>query len=96
MSPFIWERKYDMCKAIMDMKLECIEEGMKKGIEKGKTVLLIETICKKLAKNKPAAVIADELEEELSVIEKVIRVQQGVGNYDVKQIYEVMQKEQAE
>lgn len=87
-----------MCKAIMDMKLECIEEGMEKGIEKGKgkTVLLIETICKKLAKNKPAAVIADELEEELSVIEKVIRVQQGVGNYDVKQIYEVMQKEQAE
>lgn len=38
----------------------------------------------------------EELEEELSAVEKVIRVQRSVKNYDVKQIYEVMQKENAE
>ncbi|MCI8380902.1 MAG: hypothetical protein HFI07_03800 [Lachnospiraceae bacterium] len=38
----------------------------------------------------------EELEEELSAVEKVIRVQRSVKNYDVKQIYEAMQKENAE
>ena len=40
------ERKYDMCKAFMDMKLEGIEEGM----EKGKILHLAEMICKNLRK----------------------------------------------
>lgn len=33
--------------------------------------------------------IADELEEELSDIEKVIAAQRQVGSYDVEQIYKV-------
>ena len=45
--------------------------------------------CKKLQKNKPAAVIADELEEELVEIERVIAAQQQVGSYDAEQIYKV-------
>ena len=36
------------------------------------------------------------LEEELSAVEKVIKIQRSVKNYDVKQIYEAMQKENAE
>ena len=45
--------------------------------------------CKKLQKNKPAAVIADELEEELVEIERVIAAQQQVGSYDAEPIYKV-------
>lgn len=90
------ERRYDMCKAFMDMKLEGIEEGIEKGIEKERASHLIETVCKKLLKNKPAEVIAEELEEELEAVENVIRIQRQVGNYDVKQIYEAVQIERQE
>ena len=79
------ERRYDMCKAFMDMKLE--------GIEQEKISHLVETVCKKLLKNKSAEVIAEELEEELAAVENVIRTQQKVGTYDVKLIYEAMQAE---
>lgn len=90
------ERRYDMCKAFMDMKLEGIEEGMEKGIEKERVSHLIETVCKKLLKSKSAEVIAEELEEELTAVENVIKIQRQVGNYDVKQIYEAMQRERLE
>ena len=90
------ERKYDMCKAFMDMKLEGIEEGREKGIEegveKGKTIQLIEYVCKKLLKNKPAEVIADELEEELSVVEHIVKIQRRTGNYDANEIFEMLQE----
>lgn len=82
------ERRYDMCKAFLDMKLE--------GVEEERVSHLIETVCKKLLKNKTAAVIAEELEEELAAVENVIRIQRQVGSYDVKQIYEFMQKEKEE
>ena len=72
------EKKYDMCKAFVDMKMEGKIEG---SLER-----LVKSVCIKLSKNKPAAVIADELEEELSEIEKVIAAQQKEGSYDVEQI----------
>lgn len=75
------ERKYNMCKAFVDMKLE--------GKCEERAEHLIGVVCKKLHKNKPAAVIADELEEELADIEKVIAAQRQVGSYDVEQIYKV-------
>lgn len=80
------ERKYDMCKAFLDMKQE--------GIEEERISHLIETVCKKLVKNKPAAVIAEELEEDLQAVERVIKVQQRLGSYDREQIYRAMQMEQ--
>ena len=79
------EKKYDMCKAFMDMKLE--------GVEEERTTHLIEVVCKKILKNKPVEIIAEELEEEISAVENVVRIQRMVGSYDVKQIYEAMQKE---
>lgn len=84
------ERKYDMCKAFMDMRLEGIEEGIEKGIEKGRTLHLVEGICKKLQKNKSAETIAGELEEELPAVENIIKVQKQMGNYDVNQICEAL------
>ena len=76
------EKKYDMCKAFVDMKLEGIEEGRKEG----RRYHLIETVCIKLQKNKRPEIMAEELEEELSEIEKVIAAQKKVGSYDVEQI----------
>ena len=66
------EKKYDLCKAFVDMKLEGIEEGRKE--------YLVQTVCIKIQKNKSAEVIADELEEELSEIKKVIEAQRQVGS----------------
>ena len=84
------EKKYDMCKAFVDMKLEGIEEGRKAGREEGRKEgsreRLVNTICIKLRKNKQPQIIAEELEEELSEIEKVIAAQKKVGSYDVEQI----------
>lgn len=47
-------------------------------------------VCKKLQKAKPVEMIADELEEEIAVIEKIIAVQQKVGSYDAEQICNAM------
>jgi hypothetical protein len=79
------EKKYDLCKAFVDMKLEGIEEGRKE--------YLVQTVCIKIQKNKSAEVIADELEEELSEIKKVIEAQRQVGSYDVKRICAVLMEQ---
>ena len=63
------------------------------GKIEGKAERLIEQICKKLQKNKSAEVIADELEEELPVVENIIKVQQQLESYDVEQIYKAMIRE---
>lgn len=84
------EKRYDLCKAFVDMKLEGIEEGKEKGKEEGKQYYLVRTVCIKLKKNKCPEAIAEELEEELSEIEKVIAAQKKVGNYDVEQICTAM------
>lgn len=44
----------------------------------------------KMQKDKPVEIIADELEEEIEVIEKIIAVQQKVGSYDAEQICSAM------
>ena len=74
------KERYSMLKAFEDMRLE------------GKMEHLIQAVCKKLQKNKPAEVIADELEEELSEVERVIAAQKEVGSYDTEQICKVLMK----
>lgn len=72
------EKRYDLCKAFVDMKEE--------GRQEGKREYLVRTVCIKLQKNKSAEAIADELEEELPEIERIIEVQRRVGDYDVQHI----------
>lgn len=88
---------FDMCKAFLDMKLEGVEEGRKEGRKEGclegRSRYLIEIVCKKLLKNKEPSVIAEELEEELSAVETVVRIQRRLGTYDIQKIYEAMQAE---
>lgn len=70
------------------------EDGRKEGLAEGKAIALIEAVCIKLQKNRPAKIIAEELEKDLPVIENIVKIQQEVGTYDVKQIYKAMQAEQ--
>lgn len=84
------EETYDLCKAFVDMKLEGVEEGRAEGEITGSQKRLIKSVCIKLRKNKSITVIADELEEEISEIEKVIAAQKRVGSYDVEQICKVL------
>lgn len=76
------EERYSMLKAFEDMRLEGKMEERREH--------LVQVICKKLQKNKSAEVIADELEEELSEVERVIAAQKEVGSYDVEQICKVL------
>ena len=49
-----------------------IEQGIERGIAKGQHDLLKQKIKAKLAKGKSLELIADELEEDISVIEKLL------------------------
>ncbi len=53
------------------------EEGLKSGREEGIRSKLKEQTARKLAKGKTAEIIAEELEEELPVIEQIIRELNG-------------------
>lgn len=55
-----------------DAREEGKAEGRKEGREEGKAELLTELVKKKLQKNKSPEKIADELEEDISTIEKII------------------------
>lgn len=72
------KERYNMCKAFEDMKLE------------GKLEQMIQLVCKKLQKNKTAEVIAEELEEDLSQIKKIIEAQKQAGSYNAEQICNMM------
>ena len=50
---------------------------MEAGIEKGQHDLLKQKIKAKLAKRKSLELIADELEEDISVIEKLLNQEAG-------------------
>lgn len=76
------QKTYDVCKAWADYRLE--------GVEEGRREVLVRQVCKKLQKKKTLEQIADELEEEVAAIEKIIAVQQELGNYDVGQICHAM------
>ena len=77
--------KMDMCKALEALEQRGVETGKKlgreegyiTGLESGKKELLKEKVSKKLAKGKTSSVIADELEEEIEVIQKIIDEVQG-------------------
>ena len=86
------EERFEMCKAFEDYRLEGKMEGKLEGEREGMQKHLIQAVCKKLQKNKPAEIITEELEEELSEVEKVIEAQLRVGSYDVEQIYRALIK----
>lgn len=68
---------------------EYAEMLKRESMEDGGTKKIIELVCKKLRKNKTPAQIADELEEELSVIQEVCEVARNYApEYEEEKIYQ--------
>ena len=61
-----------MCNLSDGIEERALEAGRREGIEAGKKELLRQKIEKKLAKGKSIEVIADELEEEVASIQRIL------------------------
>lgn len=65
------------------------QEGIEKGMEKGNSFKLIQLTIKKLRKNQSVAEIADALEENEAVIQKICDVAKDFAlDYDIEKIYD--------
>ena len=79
---------------LVEGRAEGRSEGLMEGESIGSVKSTISLICKKLAKGKSLEVIADELEEDISVIEPIYHAaQQFAPDYDVEKIYEHLNPE---
>lgn len=79
----------NMCKALDDLYLM----GEIKGEIKGNTKTKISLVCRKIIKNKPVDVIADELEEDISVIKPIYDIAiECSPDYDCEKIYKLLQE----
>ena len=77
-----WRREY-MTLLMRD------RENVEKGIEQGGLYQLINMVYKKIQKGKALELIADELEEDISLIQKIYDAILLSGeDYDCKKIYE--------
>lgn len=67
------EEAINMCEAIQEMYDDGVRDGMQQGIQQGRDDLLKEKVKIKLQKQKSLEQIADELEEDVRVIRKIIK-----------------------
>ena len=67
-----YDEKKHLRNTFEEGRKEGLEEGIGKGIEKGIEKKLIDQVNKKILKGKTISEIADELEEEISVIEQIV------------------------
>lgn len=72
-----------------------LEAGIEKGREAGSFMKLIHMICRKMQKGKAAEQIAEELEEELPLVERICKVaKQYAPEYDCEAIYHRLKDEE--
>lgn len=73
---------------------DALEVRYEEGMEQGRLQMLTEKVCRKLQKGKTPAVIAEELEEELSLIETICAASKECGpEAAVEEICRVLEKE---
>lgn len=83
-----WRKEY---MTLQEMMEDEFEEGKKQGIEQGTDRHLIEQICKKLSKGKDTETIADEVEEDLDVVQTICNVAGSYApDYDLDAIYNAL------
>ena len=83
-----WRKEY---MTLQEMMKDEFEEGKKQGIEQGTDRHLIEQICKKLSKGKDTETIADEVEEDLDVVQVICDAASTFApDYDVDAIYNAL------
>ena len=86
--------KYDMCQALKDWseeeRSEGRREGLKEGLKEGQETKLIQLTQRKLRKGKTAEEIAEDLEEPLENVERILEAVESCGTEDATEIYEFM------
>ncbi len=85
-----------MCEALRELMAEDLKEaeniGIEKGIEKGADRYLISLVCKKLVRGKAPEIIAEELEEDIIVVQKICDAAKEFSpHYDVDKIYDALE-----
>ncbi|MDY5846092.1 MAG: hypothetical protein SPJ92_06110 [Bariatricus sp.] len=101
----IEEERNIMCDALRELyeewfadeleerRRKAVAEGIEQGIERGEELGLLALIAKKLKKQKTPAQIAEDLEEEVSVIERICNVMKDFApDYDTTLVYQKLQK----
>lgn len=79
--------EYDEEAVMEGFRQRAYEEGEADGIVKGELQLLVSNICKKMTKNKSIEQIADELEEDVSKIQKIYDIaKEFAPDYNVEKI----------
>ncbi len=72
-----------------------LQEMMKDEFEEGKQKHLIGQIIKKMSKGKDMETIADEVEEEIALVQVICNVANGFApDYDVDAIYNALKSEE--
>ena len=72
---------------------EGFEDGEQQGLADGRVLKLVELVCRKLQKGKTAESIAEELDEPVQIIEKIVSaVNKCDKNADVLTIYKAFQE----
>lgn len=85
--------EFDLEKQLGFARAEGREEGERHGRMQGSDLKLISQICRKLGKGKTAAAIADELDEDLDVVEQICEIAAGFApEYNTEKIYEALQE----
>ena len=83
--------EYNEAEVLERTREEGKEEGRKEGREEGQLKMLIMQSCRKLRKKKNASQIAEELEEDLPVIQNiVITAADFAPDYDTDAIFALM------
>ena len=62
----------NMCKVWEEIEQNAISKGISQGVSQGKEEMLRDLVRKKLCKRKSVKEIANELEQECSVVQKII------------------------
>ena len=71
-----------------------LSQGIKEeGVALGRMYILISQVCKKIAKGKSVEVIAENLEEEPGIIQRIYETAKDFApDYDVEQIYKALKE----
>ena len=74
-------------------RTEGLAEGLAEGLERGKWMKTISLVCRKLARGKSPEEIAEDLEEEVSVIAPICEAAGSFApGYDAEKIYEKLKE----
>lgn len=82
--------EFDEEKEIKLIREDEYEYGFENGYAEGQRRYLIEGVCKKLRKGKNVEIIAEELEEEISIVKKIYEIAQKFApEYNIEEIMKV-------